>query len=177
MVLRVYQHDSWGLWGWSREGARLTPRGHERGPGGVKHPERPGLCPGPCLGETCLLGTGWMPTSDLWTGVPHAGGREREAPRLKPRSFRFVVLYCAPEARRGMKKIPSLVHTSFLWLERTVFLFTITVHSKAVQAVREMYLQRALTEEAVRDKETFINREAKGKQCLKEGVTNWFKCC
>ena len=53
-----------------------------------------------------------------------------------------------------------------------MFLFTITVHSKAVQTVREMYLQRALTEEEVRDKETFINREAKGKQCLKEGVTN-----
>ena len=33
-----------------------------------------------------------------------------------------------------------------------MFLFTITVHSKAVQTVREMYLQRALTEEAVRDK-------------------------
>ena len=58
-----------------------------------------------------------------------------------------------------------------------MFLFTITVHSKAVQTVREMYLQRALTEESVKDKETFINREAKGKQGLKEGVTNCVECC
>ena len=74
-----------------------------------------------CLKETCLLGSGWMPTPDLWTGVPHAGGREREAPRLKLKSFRFVVLYCAPEARRGLKKYLHLYTPHFYDLKELCF--------------------------------------------------------
>lgn len=177
MVLIVYQHNSWGL---NCEG------GVGRGPGSPQ-------------GGTNMAKAVWNTQRDqtfamaLASGKPACKGQvgcphltcgqvfpmqagQREAPRLKLKSFRFMVLYCVPEARRGLKKYLHL-YTPFLWLERTVFLFTITVHSKAVQTVREMYLQRALTEESVKDKETFINREAKGKQCLKEGVTNWFECC
>ena len=113
MVLRVYQHDSWGLWGWSREGAWLTSRGHEHGPGGVKHRERPGLCPDPCLGETCLLGSGWMPTPDLWTGVPCRLERERgpstETKKFQVRGF----ILCTRSEERDEKKYLQLYTPHF----------------------------------------------------------------
>ena len=47
--------------------------------------------------------------------------REREAPRLKLKSFRFVVLYCAPEARRRLKKYLHLYTPHFYDLKELCF--------------------------------------------------------